>query len=294
MTTKNKKKDPLGGLHSIDEKMGSIRERIYEDLMQAPKFSSLHPDFLNRMAAWAAPRYKSYKEALQAAKRKIHQVFGMYLKDDRSIRQAGKLIDQLSSSSSEEEVHSVCRKILSMHSSSNERLGQIEHYFFSSIWSITGSPEHVLDLACGFNPFTLPWMGLTKNACYQAMDVDRSMIVLISAFLSKYSLNAGTVWVDIVENPPAMPTDVALFLKSFPCFEQQEKNSGFTILNSLKAKWVVLSFPILTLGGKNVGMQTSYAKVADELIMRLNVESESFQIGSELVYVIDMRKNIKL
>jgi len=53
-------------------------ERIAELLAAAPKYRNVSPETLSRVAAWASVRYRSDKEILKAAKRKLHQVYAAY------------------------------------------------------------------------------------------------------------------------------------------------------------------------------------------------------------------------
>jgi len=261
---------------------------ITESLQAARKCRHLHPDFLRRIAFWAAPKYRSQKEALRAAKRKIHQVHGAYLKDERTIGRAYRIINELGVDVAESAIRETCQLVLALHASSKERLEQMEEVF-ETLWSMIDPPSSVLDIACGLNPFALPWMHLPTETRYQAFDVDCKMIELVSAFLSRYGKVYSAQCCDVVTTPPTESADVALFLKSFPCFEQQDKGSGFRVLEALNTKWIIVSFPARTLGGRRVGMERHYAELAEQLIQRLGGGSESVQTDNELFYVIDMR-----
>ncbi|HEV7786322.1 MAG TPA: 16S rRNA methyltransferase, partial [Thermoanaerobaculia bacterium] len=58
---------------------GERVERIAGLLAAAPKYRDVSPETLARVASWASVRYRSDKEILKAAKRKLHQVYAAYL-----------------------------------------------------------------------------------------------------------------------------------------------------------------------------------------------------------------------
>ena len=149
----------------------SVPHQIVNDLRRTRKYRELCEDTLYRAASWALMRHKTPKEALKAAKRKLHQVYGAYLNGI----DFGKLedwIDNLSSSSSQASLRETCLRILDCHTSTAERVPILDSCF-SDLFRETGEPTSILDLACGLNPFALPWMGLSPNISYFAWDVDK-------------------------------------------------------------------------------------------------------------------------
>ena len=55
--------------------------------------------------------------------------------------------------------------------------------FTENIFSACGRPGSILDLACGFNPFAIPWMGLPLATEYHAYDIHTPRVKLINQFL---------------------------------------------------------------------------------------------------------------
>ena len=56
---------------------------------------------------------------------------------------------------SEPELKSACRDILTLHSSTRERLPILDR-FYRAVFEITGQPASILDLGCGLNPLACP------------------------------------------------------------------------------------------------------------------------------------------
>ena len=56
-----------------------------------------------------------------------------------------------------------CLEILARHDSTRERIPYLSE-FYEAILEIAQTPRIILDLACGLNPFALPFMGLPQGS----------------------------------------------------------------------------------------------------------------------------------
>ncbi|HSS75184.1 MAG TPA: 16S rRNA methyltransferase [Thermoanaerobaculia bacterium] len=254
---------------------GQRIERIVGLLAAAPKYRNLSPETLTRVASWALVRYRSDKEILKAAKRKLHQVYAAYLTPKAAIR-----LSQLAASPHER--RDACREALSLHASTAERLPILEE-LYGRIFAVTGVPNRVLDLACGLHPFGLPWMGLAQGASYLAMDIDCELMALLGSFFPQ---ELAAECRDILVRPPEEPADVAFLLKAVPVLEQQERGASLKLLRALRAGYAVVSFPAHSLGGRAKGMEGHYAALAGELIETLGTDAEVLRYPSETFYVV--------
>ena len=127
----------------------------------------------------------------------------------------------------------------------------------------------VLDVACGLNPLAIPWMPLQPGAQYHACDIYTDMIRFIQAFTDLLPVKGVAKVCDVSAALPSQKVDLALVLKTIPCLEQIDKNAGQRLLDGLQAKYLLVSFPAKSLGGRNKGMleimksaSTSSSKVA--------------------------------
>ncbi len=59
---------------------------------------------------------------------------------------------------------------------------------------------------------------------------------------------------DILADPPVDPADVALLLKTSSTLERQEKGATVRLVEALRAPFVVVSFAVKSLGGREKGM----------------------------------------
>jgi 16S rRNA (guanine(1405)-N(7))-methyltransferase len=147
-----------------------------------------------------------------------------------------------------------------LHTSTKERITILEK-FYEFIFNVTGQPKSVIDVACGLNPLTLPWMGLEETAQYFAYDIDENTIDFINKYLKLTGLKSMALVQDVIAQPPTVEADVALLLKTIPCLEQQEKVCSVRLMEALQAKHIVISFPVKSVGGKSKGMPANYERI---------------------------------
>ena len=95
--------------------------------------------------------------------------------------------------------------------------------FYAPIWEMTGIPTRtILDIGCGLDPLTLPWMGLAPEATYHASEVDRRPLDVVDAFLDLVGQPHAVHARDLVaDGPPPIRSDVALLLKLVPMLDRQ-------------------------------------------------------------------------
>lgn len=266
---------------------GQRVERIAAQLSAAPKYRNVSPETLARVAEWAAARYRSDKEVLKAAKRKLHQVYAAYL-TPKSAGRLARLTAGPETGASPETLRAACREALSYHASTAERLPILED-LYGRIFALTGAPRTVLDLACGLHPFALPWMELSELSRYTAMDIDCELMALIGDFFSsrRPGLLASECR-DILVRPPDEPADLAFLLKAVPCLEQQERGASLRLLRTLRVRHAVVSFPVRSLCGRSKGMEEHYTDIAEDLLARLGRGAEVLRYPSEIFYVVEL------
>ena len=257
---------------------------IASKLSQSKKYRHLCPDTLTRISVWAVERHRSAREAEKAAKRKLHQVYAAYM-TGQEMKKIENLFAQFAPGGSPAAFDEICLQILDCHASSRERIPHLSS-FYQDIKSLTGEPKSVLDLSCGLNPFTLPWLSLPPESSYRCIDIDCRLIGLIEKFLAWLPGDNAAVCGDILVSTPTEKVDVALLLKSLPCLEQQEPQCSLGLLQSLNARHIVASFPARSLSGRNRGMVEHYNSFMNALIPQLDAEVSTLSYPSETVYVI--------
>lgn len=258
--------------------MNKVVDQIIDQLRSSRKYRDLCDETLARVAQWALDRHPSSKTATKAAKRKLHQVYGAYV-GQVDANEILAWVDQID----RDDPKPICEQILRTHISTAERLDNLDAVF-EAIWAVTGQPTRVMDLACGLNPFVLPWMGSVE--AYLACDIDMGLGKCISKFFENIGLNGDSVCHDLLVTVPDWQADVVFLFKALPCLEQQEKGAGLAILKQIRAPHIVVSFPSLSLGGRNKGMVTHYDGIIGQIADELNVQIHPLIFPRESYYVL--------
>jgi len=142
----------------------------------------------------------------------------------------------------------------------------------------------VLDLACGLNPLSLPWMPLAAGATYHAVDIYEDLMDFLQRAMALLGVAGRAEARDILADRPADEADVALLLKAIPCLEQLDPAAGSSILDTINARHIVVSFPTRTVGGSDVGMRQTYAARFHALTAGRRWHIEPIEFADELVF----------
>jgi len=265
-------------------KTGPLEQNIVSELKQTAKYGALCDETLLRMASWAAARHASPREALKAAKRKLHQVYGAYC-DKWDLRRVADIVQALPAEPDADTVRSACRGILQHHASTRERTAILD-LMLPEVLKAVGPISSLLDLACGLGPFMAPWMAMSPGTAYHAVDIDTRLIGILDLFLMKLGLRGGARCCDLLVSVPDTAVDVALLLKALPCLEQQEKGAGLRILPQIHARHLVVSFPTQSLGGRPKGMAQHYDTYLHGLAASLDFSVQTYRFPLETFYLL--------
>lgn len=223
---------------------------IVEEILASRKYRNLSipAETLTDLISQEWPRHARRSDALQAIRRKLHNIIAPYLGDpDYPAAQAA--LSAAFASGQPDKVQGVCRQLLSAHASTRERLPLLET-FYPHLWQVTGIPRTILDLACALHPFGLPWMGLPADVRYHAYDLHQPRLDCINHFFTLQNLPPLAEKRDILVSPPDVETDVAFFFKEAHRFEQRQKGCNRAFWLALKARWLLVSLPSENLTGR--------------------------------------------
>ena len=92
---------------------------------------------------------------------------------------------------------------------------------------------------------------------------------------------------DVAATPPIQSVDLALVLKAIPCLEQIDKHAGERLLDSLQAKYIVISFPAKSLGGREKGMRENYEERFTQLTSGRGWRIQRFEFETELAFLVE-------
>lgn len=236
-------------------------------------------DLINRNTA---PGIKE-RELEKIVRQKLHNIIAPYL-EELDYRSAMTDLSRISKGD-EQSLKEYCARILAAHASTKERI-PIMSEFYARIFEHTGIPGSILDLACGLNPFALPWMGLSKETTYHAYDLHKPRIDLINAFFQVVDRPPLAEKRDILVKPPELRADMAFFFKEAHRFEQRRHECNRAFWQALKVKTIVVSLPSSNLTGSH-SMLEGQRILVERAVSGLDWKVTEILVGNEIIFCID-------
>jgi len=268
-------------------------EEVLRQIAATPKYRHIAPETVLRLAAAELAKRRSPREAVKAVKNKLHQIYAAYV-SPQELRRLERLLGELERSGAATvapwaaSVLEVCETALRIHNSTGERLPYYRE-FYRRIFALTGTPGRILDVACGLNPFSIPYMELPARAHYIGCDIDGLAIGYANRFLAAIGWPGEGRVQDVTVRCPEDPADLALVLKFLPVLEQQAPGRSLALLQGLRTRYLAVSFPLTSLGGRGKGMGRHYRQQYGEMLTTHFRLLGQFELPTELVYVLENR-----
>jgi 16S rRNA (guanine(1405)-N(7))-methyltransferase len=265
-------------------------EQVVAAVTSSKKYRTVCADTVRRIAEREVANQGNEKAAIKATKRRLHQVYGAF---ERAVDYDAlySRMEVAYDTGSEHRIKAACRQLLDVHSSTRERLPILDR-FYPAIFEATGRPGSILDLGCGLNPVSLPWMGLSAGSRYIALDIDRERIRFLNRFLCLAGLDPLARCQDVLVQPPDDAADVVLLLKMSPTLERQEPGATLDLIGQLRAPCVVVSFAAKSLGGQEKGMVEHYQQQFLGWLHHRRWPAEKLVFESELVFVLRVSPSV--
>jgi len=263
--------------------------RLVEAVTASSKYHDLAEELIRDIGSRELAKYPHLQTAIKATKTKLHQVAGVYLSGREPYAAWLSELRTAYASGETEMVKSASIPIMRHHASTRERLPILDEFFARTLSSLPPI-RSCLDVACGLNPLAVPWMSLAPLAEYFAYDVVTDMTGFLTDFFAIPQVAArvhGSVQArDVISSPPSESADVALLLKTIPCLEQVDKEAGRRLLHGLNARYLLISFPRRSLGGKKKGMENHYSARLAEITAETSWSITRFDFASELAFLV--------
>jgi 16S rRNA (guanine(1405)-N(7))-methyltransferase len=272
---------PSDSLNALTELVDTVRT--------SPKYRAVAPELIRLIGQQELAKRPNLKAAVKATKNKLHQITGAYWQGNANY---AEWLDLLQRAAAEDEspdqklLHTACRTLLAHHASTHERL-PILREFYGTLFAGLPPIRSVLDLACGLNPLTIPWMGLAPETRYYACDVNGEQMAFLQGALPRLGVTGEAFVCDLLQTAPAQSVDVALLFKTIPCLEQVDKQIGVRLLNAIHAETIFVSFPAKSLGGRHKGMADTYSNHFADLLDQVGQprwQVDIFPFATELVF----------
>jgi hypothetical protein len=251
--------------------------------------------------------WSSFKEILKKTKKEIYYSLRQYKRNEAQrkilLNELEKVLEKEGMSSNAIEIH---KKILCTHISSIERINFYQE-FYQKIFEIIGKPRRILDISCGMNPFSLPFMKL-NNFTYICTEVKEEECEFINAYfsiISKYinleakaiklnlfDLESSEFQRDFIEKNRLTDFDVAFLLKLIPAMERLKKGISDYILNWLPSNTLIVSGSKKSMvKGEEIG------KKEENLIKRILIKNKlkiisKIEFENEFVFIVKRHNSL--
>lgn len=267
-------------------------DQMTERVLSSRKYSAmdLPPETVRDLIRQEIAAGKPPKEVEKSMREKLHQIIAPYLGDPDYPLEEERLA--AAAAEGEDAVRDWCLRMLSVHTSSRERIPHMTE-FYQAIFERIGVPESILDVACAFNPFAFPWMGLPKTTAYHAYDLHRPRVHLINSFFKVYGMKPLAETKDILLNPPESIADTAFFFKEAHRFESRKKGCNRNFWISLPVKTIVVTLPAENLTGQHQ-MRDRQRNLIEKNIDGLGWSYEETEIAGEMIFIIDKGSKFKV
>ncbi|HEY3340862.1 MAG TPA: 16S rRNA methyltransferase [Anaerolineae bacterium] len=262
-------------------------DRLAAEVKTSAKYRYVCDDLVRSLGAQELGK-RDYRDAVKAVKNKLHQVGGAYL--DHAPPYATWLMElQAAQANGPEALRAVCSRMMGLHASTRERLPILQPFYADILGALP--PIHsVLDVACGFNPLAIPWMPLAPQATYTAIDIYADLMDFLAKAIDLCGPHPVTLARSVLNDFPEMePCDLALLLKAIPCLEQVDRTAGARLLDQIQARYLLISFPVHSLGGRSKGMASSYESHFSELVKGKPWSIRKFVFATELAFLVTKR-----
>lgn len=266
-----------------NDKHQSVHE-IVESVLASRKYQTIAPDLIYSIAVHELSKGRSRKDAIKATKNQLHQSAAAYqtarMDYDTWLADLHRSGDPQSAP-----FRTQLRAIMAHHASTAERLPILDD-FYRTILADLPPLRSILDVACGLNPLTIPWMGLPADVHYYACDIYSDQIRFLNDFFRLSDIRGQAEVRNVIAQPPTQKVDLALVLKTIPCLEQMDRAAGMRLLNALDARYLLVSFPVRSLGGRAKGMASTYEAHFETLTARRNWMIKRFAFEGELAFLV--------
>lgn len=262
-------------------------DALVKQILASSKYQKIAPELVQRIGAQELAKRPSYKTALKATKSKLHQVGGAYRRTRMDYEKGLHLLQE--TAVSPQDFRTTCQIIMKTHASTRERL-PILNDFYQTVLADLPPIDTVLDVACGLNPLAWPWMPFGPTVQYTAVDIYADMLHFIQQFFVIAGVNGRIQQRDVIGDPPTEAADLILLLKTLPCLEQVDKTAASDLLDTLNGRYLLISYPTQSLGGRSKGMMAQYSQQFAQLANGRFWQVQRFEFASELAFLVKTGK----
>ena len=250
-------------------------EELIEKIVSKKELSSIDRDFARKILDETISENRAVFEVLEEKKfNQKSKEFDLIVKKTR--KKLRNYFGSYNASINPLKKKSLREEIVKKHLSTRERLGHIKEFA-----EFIGAVKSVLDLGCGYNPYFYDY--LIGRPKYLASDISLDLNN-IKAFFEEKGIDGDIVKLDLTLDKDleilgriSADFETTLLLKVVDPLEMQQRNITKKVLESIKSKYLVVSFSTTSISGKTK-MKTE-RKWFYELIK--DKKHEEIELGNE-------------
>lgn len=261
------------------------QESVVRSVLASRKYRSVAPELVRQLAARELAKGRSVRQAVKAVKNQLHQSAGAYQTAPMRYARWLEALETAYAAGDPRQIRATLETILAAHASTKERLPFLDD-FYAKIFAHLPPITSVLDVACGFNPLTRPWMPLPGSVPYHALDIYQDQIAFINRFFALAGLAGRAEVANALGGLPEEQYDLVFLLKTLPCLEQMDRDAGQRVLDQVHGANLVISFPRRSLGGRAKGMDEHYGERFAALWAGRSGQVQRLDFPNELVFVV--------
>jgi 16S rRNA (guanine(1405)-N(7))-methyltransferase len=228
-------------------------------------------------------RNSKVKDLVRAVRGSLFPLHSLYY-GKRATKRDG-LLRKLAKKSDDLELH---REILHCHTSTRERLSFYED-LYREIFEITGVPARILDLGCGLNPVSVPFMHL-KDITYIASDFTQGDCEFLHGYFDVVGLKGEVVQLDLLEDKDLKKlqslefVDVCFMFKLADILDRKRHKRSELVLQAVNSRYIIVSFSTKTISGQP--MDRPRRGWFEMMLKRLGYLYEVIEKKNEIFYVV--------
>jgi 16S rRNA (guanine(1405)-N(7))-methyltransferase len=225
------------------------------------------------------------KQLIKDIRKELHLSYASFQTKKKSQRQ--KYLIQIREKLDDE----LTKKLLLITLSTKERLNDYKK-LYKEIFKITQPPKTIVDLACGLNPVSYPYMGLDNKLTYHAYDIDEDDINFLNDYfdvMKKHGLKGKAEILNLRNETKVSKipkSDIIFLFKIIDLLDKKDHKTSEQLIKTLikKTEFIVASFATRTLTRKK--MNFPKRKWFELMLERNNLKFKIIEKDNEIYYVI--------
>ncbi|MFA4887453.1 MAG: hypothetical protein WC595_04520 [Candidatus Nanoarchaeia archaeon] len=167
------------------------------------------------------------------------------------------------------------------HTSTKERT-EIYPTLYKKIFALTGMPTSILDLGCGLNPLSYPFMDF--NGDYTATELTKKDCEQLEVIFKQLKIKGNILQLNLLKAQTFPKADITFLFKILDVLEHKGHKFSEELLKKIPSTWIVVSFSTMTLDQRKM----NYPKRGwiEQLLKRLGWEYTVLTYSNEIFYVI--------